>query len=337
MRACFFARVKDPALFDIVDFYRNDIRILGELGFDVVRARSFSEVPWNCDLYFTWWWGTGILSLAKSVPMGRPNVLTGALQLTPEVDWWQSLGAGKRTVVRASLSLATANLAICEVELGYLRELGAPRSRLAYLGVDTDLYRPPAGGGREKLVVTVSHLTEQNVRRKRLTTVVNAVPLVLATHPDARFQIIGERGDGYPVLERLARSLRVADAIEFPGRVSTAEKVRAYQRAQVMAQATIYEGFGMSLAEAMSCGLPVVTSRRGSVPEVVGTCGRYVEPDDPEAMAREISALLGNVHAAAELGARGRERIVAHFSYEARKRVLAEVVEGAMGSRAPRS
>ena len=328
MRACFFARVKDPALFEVVDFYRNDIRILRELGFDVVRARSWAEVPWNCDLYFTWWWGPGILSLAKSVPLGRPNIMTGALQLTEDVDWWRRLGAGRRAVVRASLKVATVNLAISEVELGYLRDLGAPRSRLAYLGIDTDLYQPAAARAGEKVVVTVTHLTEQNVQRKRLGTLVRAVPSVLAAHPNARFVVIGEWGDGYAALKRLVDSLGVGHAIAFPGRLSTTEKLRAYQRAAMMAQATVYEGFGMALAEAMSCGLPVVTSRRGSVPEIVGDCGRYVEPDDAPAMAREINAFLDDPPAAAEVGARSRSRIVGHFSYNARKRALAEIIGG---------
>lgn len=326
MRACFFARVRDAALFDIVDFYRNDIRILRDLGFEVVPARSFGEVPWGCDLYFTWWWGPGILSLAKSLPAGRPNIFTGALQLVPELDWWQRLGAVRRGVVRASLALATANLAICQVELEFLQRLRAPRRRLAYLGVDTNLYRPAAARPAEKLVVAVSHLTAANVQRKRLATLVRAVPLVRAAHPDARLRILGALEDGYPPLRALADSLGVAGAIDFAGRVSTADKVATYQRATVLAQPTMYEGFGMAQAEAMSCGVPVVSSARGSVPEIVGDCGRYVEPDDVEGLAREIVAFLSDPEAAAALGCRSRQRIVERFSYDARKHVVSEVV-----------
>jgi glycosyltransferase involved in cell wall biosynthesis len=330
MRACFFARVRDPALFEIVDFYRNDIEILRQLGFEVVLARTFSEVPWDCDLYFTWWWGPGMMSLAKSLPRGRPNVFTGALQLGPEVQWWQSLGPVKRVVVRSCLHLATANLAISRAELAHLSSLGAPRAQYVPLGIDTELYRPGSGESKGKTVVTVSHLTADNVRRKRLMTVVRAVPLVLAEHSDARFVVVGARESGYQSLVDLARSLGVADAIEFVGRISTEEKIRIYQQASLLAQSTIYEGFGVAQAEAMSCGLPVVTSARGSVPEVVGDCGRYVEPDDAEGMARAIVELLNGPEAAAALGAAGRARIMREYSLSRRRDALSVVFASVM-------
>jgi glycosyltransferase involved in cell wall biosynthesis len=52
------------------------------------------------------------------------------------------------------------------------------------------------------------------------------------------------------------------------------------------------EGFGMPAIEAMACGAPVVVSARGSLPEVVGGCGVYVEPDQPDSIAAGIARLL---------------------------------------------
>ena len=88
----------------------------------------------------------------------------------------------------------------------------------------------------------------------------------------------------------------------------------------------------MSIAEAMACGLPVVTSPRGAVPEVVGDCARYVEPEDADAMARHLVELLERPDVAALEGARARARIVTRFSYEGHRdalaRVLADVLPG---------
>jgi glycosyltransferase involved in cell wall biosynthesis len=235
-------------------------------------------------------------------------------------------------VVRACIRLATANIGICEVEIGYLRRLGGHDIHLVYQGIDTELYRPPERPSDSKTIVTVSHLTRANAHRKRLTTVIRAAPKVLARHPDARFVIIGGHEDAYPELAGLAESLGLSRAMSFPGRLSTAEKIAAYHEAALLAQATLYEGFGVSIAEAMACGLPVVSSPRGAVVEVVGPCGRMVEPDDAEGMAREINGLLDDPAERARLGRLGRERVASRFSYAAHRsalaRVLGEVLPG---------
>lgn len=326
MRVAFFARVKDPALLDVVDFYRNDITALRELGFDVTTASTLAELPSDADLYFTWWWGSGGLSLLKSLPRRRPNIFTGTLQLSPYVDWWQQLGSFRRSIVRACIKLASANVGICSVEMEYLRQLGGRNLHLVYQGIDTALYSPPTRRAPSKTIVTVSHLTRANAKRKCLATVIRAIPGVIERHPEARFVLIGGHEDAYPDLVALATELGVSHAIAFPGRVSLDEKLATYRSAAVFAQATIYEGFGVSIAEAMSCGLPVVTSPRGAVLEVVGDCGRFVEPDDHAAMAREIIALLDAPDVAAHLGAMGRARVEERFSYRAHRAALARVL-----------
>ena len=327
MRIGFFARLRDPSLLELVDFYRNDITALRELGFEVVTATRFRDLPTDVHLYFTWWWGSGILALLKSLPRGRPNIFTGTLQLSPELGWWEGLGPIKRGAVRACVHLATANVGICDVEMGYLRQLGGRNIHLVYQGIDTALYHPPAAREPSKTIVTVSHLTRANARRKRLATVIRAAPAVLACHPDACFVMVGGHEDAYPDLAALADSLGVRHAVSFPGRLSTAEKIAVYRRAAVLAQATIYEGFGVSIAEAMACGLPVVTSPRGAVVEVVGDCGLVVEPDDADGMAREIIALLDDPAKGARLGARGRARVVERFSYPVHRAGIARVLQ----------
>ncbi len=330
MRVAFFARVADPKLLDVVDFYRNDITTLRELGFEVVTATRFAELPSDADLYFTWWWGSGILSLLKSLPRRRPNVFTGTLQLSPDLSWWQDLGLLRRSIVRACVRLASANVAICNVEREYVAQLGGKHLYMVYQGIDTALYCPAATRAPCKTIVTVSHLTRGNAIRKRLGTVIAAVPHVLALHPDARFVMVGGHEDAYPDLVAQVEALGVGQAVTFPGRVSTEEKIAIYQRASMLAQATIYEGFGVSIAEAMSCGLPVVTSPRGAVVEVVGDCGRLVDPDDAVGMAREINWLLSNPDAAQLLGARARARIIANFSHEAHRAGLARVLQAVL-------
>jgi glycosyltransferase involved in cell wall biosynthesis len=334
LRACFFARVKDPRLLDVVQFYRNDIQALRDLGFQTVVATTMAEIPWRADLYFTWWWGPGGLALLKSLPAGRPNVFTGALQLDPAVPWWGNLGPARRSIVRACLKLATANLAICDVEMRYLVQLGARRPERIYPSVDTvayDVGRTPQRD-RPRTFASISHLTAENVDRKRLTTVVRAIPAVLREYPDARFVIAGGHGPGHALLTSLAESLGVTHAVQFPGQLSPEAKIELLHSTRALVQPSIYEGFGVAQAEAMACALPVITSARGAVPEVVGETGYYAEPDDADALAGHMIAVLANPDEAQRRGALGRARVTSLFSYERRRDELKRVFDSVLGA-----
>jgi glycosyltransferase involved in cell wall biosynthesis len=67
-----------------------------------------------------------------------------------------------------------------------------------------------------------------------------------------------------------------------------------YHGAEVFVYPSIYEGFGIPPLEAMSCGVPVITSNSSSLPEVVGDAGVMVEPEDVESLAREIERVHGD-------------------------------------------
>jgi hypothetical protein len=66
MRVCFFARVSDKRLFERMEFYKQDIDILRELGYEVAVATSWCEIPLDVDFYFLWWWQWGFLPAMRS-------------------------------------------------------------------------------------------------------------------------------------------------------------------------------------------------------------------------------------------------------------------------------
>jgi glycosyltransferase involved in cell wall biosynthesis len=114
--------------------------------------------------------------------------------------------------------------------------------------------------------------------------------------------------------------------VEFPGLVSQTEKLAYLRRASVYVQPTRHEAFGMAIAEAMSCGLPVVSSRSGAVPEVLGDCGLYADPDDPKDLANKVVSLLQDENAGRELGKKARARILENFTYQRRRLEIERVL-----------
>ena len=111
--------------------------------------------------------------------------------------------------------------------------------------------------------------------------------------PDASLQVVGD-GDDVEALQKRAAELGVADLIDWRGRVHHDELPAYYHRAgvTVLPSLTESESFGMTLAEALACGCPVVGSDVGGIPYVVGDDGRLVPPGDPLALAEALAAAL---------------------------------------------
>jgi glycosyltransferase involved in cell wall biosynthesis len=112
--------------------------------------------------------------------------------------------------------------------------------------------------------------------------------------------------------------------------ISDEELARNYGHAQVAVVPSLYEGFSLPAIEAMACGVPVVATTGGALPEVVGTDGEtglLVPPNDPGALAGAIGRLLDDPALRTRLGEAGRERVLGRFTWEVTARGTAEQYE----------
>ncbi len=148
--------------------------------------------------------------------------------------------------------------------------------------------------------------------RKNVGTLLDAYEMLLRRLPRAPRLVIAGRAtpDAAPWLDRLARP-PLASHVSHLGYVPDDEREQLYATARMLVLPSLDEGFGLPALEAMSAGVPVVVSNRGSLPEVVGTAGTFVEPDDVAGLAAAIERLavddaLAADHARAGL-ARARE------------------------------
>ena len=193
-------------------------------------------------------------------------------------------------------------------------------------GVDTEQFRPVAGQpDSTRLVTTVS----ADVPLKGVRHLLEAVPLVKDDHPDAELVVVGEFDDDGAAAS-LARDLGVGDAIETRANISTSELVRLYGTAAIAVVPSLFEGFGLPAAEAMACGVPVVATTGGALPEVVGDAGRLVPPANSSALAAAIGDLLDDPSARDRLGRRGRERVTSEFDWDVAAKQTAAVYHQAI-------
>ena len=127
----------------------------------------------------------------------------------------------------------------------------------------------------------------------------------------------------YDALQHVVRELQIEDRVKFTGYVSEEDLVALYNAATVIVIPSFSEGFGLPAVEAMACGAPVVASRRGSLPEVLGTAGLYFDPGKPEEMRAAIAEVLTDPALRDRLIAAGRVQAAKHSWTDAARQVLA--------------
>ena len=132
---------------------------------------------------------------------------------------------------------------------------------------------------------------------------------------DLRLIVIGTPKKNGGVL-KLIKKLGIERHITFTGRVSDTEFVQQYARASIAVVPSVYEGFGLPVGEAMACGVPVISTTGGALPEVVGDAGILVPPADHRALSTAIADLLDNPEKARNIGRAGFRRVQAHFTWK---------------------
>ncbi len=181
-------------------------------------------------------------------------------------------------------------------------------------GVDPDIFRPlekPETGKEELVIGYVGRLVEQ----KGVETLLRA-----ATGLEGRWRlsILGS-GPQRPRLEHLVRELDLAARVTFEGPMPSTRVPHYLAGLDVLVLPSRTrpgwkEQFGRALIEAMACGVPVIGSDSGAIPHVVGEAGLLFAEDQVHDLQAQMQKLLDDPALRARLSARGRERVLAHYT-----------------------
>ncbi|MEV6779601.1 glycosyltransferase family 4 protein [Streptomyces syringium] len=190
------------------------------------------------------------------------------------------------------------------------------RIHVVHIGADTQLFSPdPAVAEVPGRIVTTS---SADVPLKGLVFLIEALAKVRTENPDAHLVVVGKRAEGGPVAAAIER-YGLEGAVEFVKGITDAELVDLVRSAQIACVPSLYEGFSLPAAEAMATGTPLVATTGGAIPEVAGPDGETclaVPPGDAGALAAALGRLLGDAGLRRRLGAAGRERVLARFTWE---------------------
>ena len=145
---------------------------------------------------------------------------------------------------------------------------------------------------------------------KNLPRLVDAYARVAAESPglDAGCVIAGAWDDRYPEARERASHLGVSDRVRFLGPIADADLPALYAAADVFVLPSLYEGFGLTILEAMACGAPVACSNTSSLPEVAGDAVLFFDPYDVDQIGAALKRALSDPELRAALRKRGLER-----------------------------
>ncbi|OMC37829.1 glycosyl transferase family 1 [Mycolicibacterium fortuitum] len=181
------------------------------------------------------------------------------------------------------------------------------------LGVDTELFRPAEQRVRGRIIAIAS----ADVPLKGVSHLLHAVAQLRVAR-DLDVQLVSKLEPNGPT-EKLIAELGISDIVHSSSGLSDEELAALLASAEVACIPSLYEGFSLPAVEAMASGTPIVASRAGALPEVVGddgACARLVRPADVDELTSVLGELLDSPSERRKLGAAGRQRALDVFSWE---------------------
>jgi glycosyltransferase involved in cell wall biosynthesis len=221
--------------------------------------------------------------------------------------------------IRIIASRADRVIVLSEFSKNQIAEAyGIPRERICvmYGGVDPAFFIERGKKENDHFLLLFTGRLDGPGQQKGLDVLLEALPAISRRHP-VQLHIAGA-GPGLEYFQKMVRRLKIEPNVRFLGFTEYPTLADLYHQADLFVLPTRRESFGLVLAEAMAAGLPVVSTSIGAVPEVVshGENGVLIPPDDPEACAEAVNALLDDPVRMREMGRKGRERAVHYFTWE---------------------
>lgn len=268
--------------------------------------------------------GTGLLKIEK---LGLPVVATVHHPITrdkvvdvaaakwwrkPLVRRWYGFAEMQKKVARQIpelLTVSSSSAADIAADFGVTSD----QLHIVPLGVNTELFKP----AEQRVSGRIIAIASADVPLKGVSHLLHAVAR-LRVERNLDLQLVSKLEPNGPT-EKLIAELGISDIVHISSGLSDQELAGLLASAEVACIPSLYEGFSLPAVEAMASGTPIVASRAGALPEVVGTdgsCARLVRPADVDELTAVLGELLDSPAERRRLGAAGRQRALDVFSWE---------------------
>ncbi|WP_280463047.1 glycosyltransferase family 4 protein [Nocardia carnea] len=287
--------------------------------------------------------GSGLLDIARRLPLvatvhhpitkDREVDLAAAIwRRKPLVRRWYGFLGMQQRIARQIPDLVTVSTSSA-TDIADDFGVDPAQLKVVPLGVDTDLFAPrgPRVAGR---IVAVASADKP---LKGISHLLQALTRLRVTHK-VELQLVAKLEPNGPTEKQIAE-LGLSDIVTVRPGLTDTELAELLASAEIACIPSLYEGFSLPAVEAMASGTPLVVSRTGALPEVVGepgVCAELTEPGDSAALVRVIGRLLDSPQTRQRMQAAGRDRAVSVFSWESVAAQTVQVYQNAIDRHAGR-
>ncbi|GGK97653.1 glycosyltransferase family 4 protein [Nocardia jinanensis] len=281
--------------------------------------------------------GSGLLDIAKRLPLvatvhhpitkDREVDLAAAIwRRKPLVRrWYGFLGMQERIARRIPDLLTVSSSSATDIADDFGVEPG--QLNVVPLGVDTELFAPRGARVPGRIVAVAS----ADKPLKGITHLLHALTRLRITHK-VELQLVAKLEPNGPTEKQIAE-LGLSDIVTVRAGLTDTELAELLASAEIACIPSLYEGFSLPAVEAMASGTPLVVSRTGALPEVVGepgVCAELTTPGDSAELARMIGRLLDSPQTRQRMQTASRERAISVFSWESVAAQTVQVYERAI-------
>ena len=189
-------------------------------------------------------------------------------------------------------------------------------------GIDLNVFYPDSK--IQKIPFKLVTVASADVPLKGLDYLLKALADLAEVYSDISLSIIGEQKKGGHT-ERLIKKLNLEKRVNFFSNLTQEDLRKTYCEAELAIIPSLYEGFGFAAIEAMACGVPLISSSGGALPEVIKDTGIIIPPKNVKEIYNSVDFLLSSPKCAKELAEKGLQRANSKFSWTAIAKQLEKV------------
>jgi glycosyltransferase involved in cell wall biosynthesis len=208
-----------------------------------------------------------------------------------------------------------------KIDIAQEFSINLSKFRVVPNGIDNEYFYPVQNDSRPANSIIVTNSSDTPI--KGLPYLLEAVAQIRKKQ-SVKLTVIGEpKKDG--AILKLVAELGIGDIVHFTGRIKNEEFAGYYSQATIAVVPSLYEGFGLPAAEAMACGVPLISTNGGALPEVVGDAGIIVPPADASALAKEIMFLFNHQDQRKKMAQAGIDRVSSFFNWSVAAKEMVKI------------
>lgn len=330
----FYSSVKSKRMFAIQSYYRNDIQILRELGYQVLLSNSIFDFFcfWKYDIAYLFFYRYSLLCALTAKLFLKKVYFTGGIDYLDEDFATRKQRNAQILLFKLCYLLSDTNIIVSNSDKENIKKVYNGRfpkkCKLNFHVVNTDnlIYKGSFSSKKRYFLTLAWMVKRDNVFRKGIDKSLRIFAKVVNSCPDFQFIIAGPEGEGSQYVQELINSLNLKEHVFLLPAISEKHKKQLLQESMFYFQLSSYEGFGIAAAEALAAGNILIHSGRGGLSDAAGGFGYIFDINDENSIADFLIEQCTQKTITNSTMHEATEYVQSHFSHENRKQFLQNTI-----------